>query len=556
MFKELVKKSLLLKRLVKKYRSHKNQPSWRPLLNQDKHFWNSALNNAKKGQKILIATSVGSHLPGTTMESMLAVALTLRGADAHIFLCDAVLPACLACWSDIYPNHKKFAKYGPSKECADCFSPAYKMYKSLGITIHRYSDFLSTGDIKQASQISLSVPYHGIGNFVMDDIAAGEHALAGALRFFACGTLDGEPYGEPILRRYLIASILTTSATLNLLKRHDFATAVFHHGIYVPQGLIGEVCRKKGIHVVNWNPAYRKKCFIFSHHDTYHHTMTAEPAEKWMNIPWNENIEKELLDYLKSRWYGTDDWIWFHGKPEFELKKIASSIGIDFNKPCIGLLTSVMWDAVLHYPSNAFPNMLEWLKCTIDYFIIRPDLQLVIRVHPAEVRGALPSRQCIVEEIKKLYPELPNNIIIIPPESNISTYTVMMQCDSVIIYNTKTGIELAAMGLPIIVAGEAWIRNKGFAFDVDNPKKYLKLLDRLPLQRRMSDKDTLMAKKYAYHFFFRRMIPLECIEPAKGNPPYKIKPIKLRDLMSGQSAGLDLICNGILDGSDFIYPSK
>jgi hypothetical protein len=211
---------------------------------------------------------------------------------------------------------------------------------------------------------------------------------------------------------------------------------------------------------------------------------------------------------------------------------------------------------VLHYPANAFPNMLEWLKCTIDYFIIRPYLQLVIRVHPAEVRGALPSRQRIVEEIKKLYPELPNNIIIIPPESNISTYTVMMQCDSVIIYNTKTGIELAAMGIPIIVAGEAWIRNKGFAFDVDNPKKYLELLDRLPLQRRMSDKDTLMAKKYAYHFFFRRMIPLECIEPAKGNPPYKIKPIKLRDLMSGQSAGLDLICNGILDGSDFIYPSK
>lgn len=554
MLKELAKKSPFLKRLVKKCRSHRNQPLWVHLLNQNKELWSEALKNAKKGQKILIATSVGSHLAGTTLESMLAVALTLRGADVHVLLCDAALPACLSCWSDIYQDHKKFAKFGPSKECVDCFTPAYEMYKSLEIAVHRYSDFISSKEAQQASQISSSIPYHAIGNFVMDSIAVGEHAMAGALRFFARGNLDGEPYAEPILRRYFNASLLSTFTTTNLLKKYNFTTAVFHHGIYVPQGLIGEVCRKQGVDVVNWNPAYRKKCFIFSHNDTYHHTMMSEPVEKWMDIPWNKELESKLIDYLKSRWQGTQDWIWFHGKPKFDLKEIAVKIGVDFSKPCVGLLTSVMWDAVLHYPSNAFPNMLEWLKCTIDYFIKRSDIQLIIRVHPAEVRGTLPSRQRIAEEIKKFYPDLPKNIILIPPESDISTYAVMMQCDSVIIYNTKTGVELTAMGVPVIVAGEAWIRNKGFAFDVDNPNAYFRLLDALPLQRRMSDEDTLRARKYAYHFFFRRMIPLELMEPTKRNPPYKIKSIELNDLMSGQSTGLDLICDGILNGSDFIYP--
>lgn len=551
--KELAKKSLLLKRLVRKRQHKRNQPVWEPILSRERRLWESALGQAGEGPKVLIATSVGSHLAGTTLESALAVALTLRGADVHVLLCDAVLPACLSCWSDLYPNHEKFSQEGPGKDCTFCFEPAYRMYKSLGVTVHRYSDFLGTQEIEEAGQIASSVAFQEIGGYEIDGMAVGEHALAGALRFFAVGMLNGEPYGEQILRCYFKASLLTVFALRNMLKKWDFASAVFHHGIYVPQGLIGEVCRRSGVQVVNWNPAYRKQCFIFGHDDTYHHTMMTEPIEKWANMAWDDRLESRLMEYLKSRWRGTEDWIWFHNsKPRFEFESIAAELGIDPAKPCIGMLTSVMWDAVLHYPSNAFSNMLEWVRCTIDYFMKRQDLQLVIRIHPAEVRGTLPSRQRIAEEIERAYPNLPKNIIIIPPQSDVSTYAVMAECDSVIIYNTKTGVELAAMGIPVIVAGEAWIRDKGFALDVGNPDDYREILDRLPLGKRMSDEDVLKARKYAYHFFFRRMIPLEFMEPTGKVPPYRINLPNLAGLSRGASDGLDVICDGILNREDFI----
>lgn len=552
MLREMAKKSPFLRRLVKNLRQRRNQPSWEHLLGKDRKLWESVLSEAEKGQKVLIATSVGAHVAGTALESLLSVALTLRGAHVHILLCDAALPACLACSSDVYPNHSKFSKEGPIKDCKACYEPAFKMYKSLGLTVHSYSDFISDFEKKKAEEISSNIPFPDIGHYSLDGLAVGEHAMAGALRFFARGILDGEPHGEPLLRRYFKASLLTTFATANLLNQHKFAAAVFHHGIYVPQGLIGEVCRKEEVRVVNWNPAYRKKCFIFSHYDTYHHTMMTEPVEKWASTSWDEYRDAELLTYLKSRWEGTEDWIWFHDKPKFDLQDIIRKTGVDFSKPCIGLLTSVMWDAVLHYPSNAFPNMLEWVKSTIDYFVKRPDLQLIIRIHPAELRGTLPSRQRIAEEIGKIYPVLPANIIVIPPDSDVSTYAVMMQCDSVIIYNTKTGVELTAMGVPVIVAGEAWIRNKGFAIDVDNPEAYYRILDRLPLQHRMNDEDRLKAKKYAYHFFFRRMIPLEFMDAIVGNPSYKVNIESIKNLMPTKNRGLDIICDGILNNTDFI----
>ena len=61
-----------------------------------------------------------------------------------------------------------------------------------------------------------------------------------------------------------------------------------------------------------------------------------------------------------------------------------------------------------------------------------------------------------MEEIRRAYPQLPANVFDIPPESNSSTYAAMYQCDAVIVYGTKTGVELSSMGIPVVVAGEAW----------------------------------------------------------------------------------------------------
>ena len=118
---------------------------------------------------------------------------------------------------------------------------------------------------------------------------------------------------------------------------------------------------------------------------------------------------------------------------------------------------------------------------TCRYFATRPDLQLLVRVHPAEISGFPPSRQPILSELRRVLPSLAPNIIIVPPESGISTYAVMSLCSSAIIYGTKMGVELTSVGIPVIVAGEAWIRNKGLTEDASSPEEYFSILDRLPL---------------------------------------------------------------------------
>lgn len=560
--RELIRTRPRLRRTVglalKRFRAAgSGYPDWAGILARSGGHWEAARAASVGGPKVLLATSVGGYLDGVGLESLLAVALTLRGADVEVLLCDQLLPACLACDVTWYPRQQQFVRFGPSHDlCGTCFEPGSAVFQSLGLRVRRYSEFLSDEDRQTAQAIARSLPLAQIPAFRWGNVAAGEHAHAGALRYFARASLDGEPFAEPTLRRYLQAALLTTFVTQNLLRRERYECLTFHHGIYVPQGLIGEVARGAGMRIVNYNPAFRKRCYIFSHNDTYHHTLISEPASAWEGLDLTPQQERQLMEYLQSRWYGTHDWIRFHRDPHVDVAAIERATGVDFTKPCIGMLTNVMWDAQLHYPVNAFPNMLDWVAQTIRYFAGRPDLQLLIRVHPAELNGLLRSRQPLVPEIRKLFPTLPPNVFIIPPESALSTYAAMSRCDSVLIYGTKTGVELTSVGIPVIVAGEAWIRGKGLTLDATSPAQYRELLDRLPLRARLDGEQLRRARRYAYHFFFRRMIPVGVIEPTRGNPMFRVTVKHVAELERGKSLGLDVICDGILRGTEFIYPAE
>ena len=528
-------------------------PDWRQPLAADRSLWDSARNAAQGGPRVLMASSIGSYAHAVSLESALAAALTFRGAEVHALLCDAAMTACAECEASLYPDVARFVREGPSRDlCRDCRWPAERVYTQLGIKVHRYSDWLTAEDRAEAARIGAAIPAAQIEGFTLDGLAIGEHAHAGALRFFATGSLDAEPQAEPVLRRYLESALLTACATRRLMRGVGFTSAVLTHGIYVPWGIVGAVARQERVNVSTWNVAYRKRRFIFSHDDTYHHTLLTEPREHWEHIELSSTQERELMQYLSSRREGLFDWIVFHRATHQDAAEIARKVGVDPARPVIGLLTNVAWDAQLHYPANAFPSMLEWLVQTCEYFATRPDLQLLIRVHPAEISGFPPSRQPILHELRKRIPRLAPNIIVVPPESGLSTYGLMSLCNAAIIYGTKMGVELTSVGLPVIVAGEAWIRNKGLTHDASTPAEYFRILERLPFADRSTAGQLARARRYAYHFFFNRMIPLPFIDPKAGYPIYHLKLDTMKVLLPGASQGLDIICGGILGRRPFV----
>jgi hypothetical protein len=518
---------------------------------QSSESWRDALARAAGGKRVLIATNLGGHFPLATIDRLLGIALTLRGASVTHVLCDRALTACQMCEIGLTPRLGSAQKPDPLL-CGYCHAPAEASLAELDLLVAGLGDSLTATDRADAESLGREASLVDLNDLRFHGVAIGEHALAGALRYFGCSDLAAEPRGEIVLRRYLEAAALTATAYARLIDRLAPEVLVAHHGIYVPQGLAAAVARAKGVRVVTWNPAYRRHCFIFSHDDTYHHTLLNEPLESWRDRPLSEAERARVTEYLRSRREGREDWIRFHRDPDYALTADLAALGLDASKPLIVALTNVFWDAQLHYPANAFPSQAEWLIDTIEYFSKRPDLQLAIRVHPAELSGSPPSRQRAADVIAGRFPTLPPSIKLVGPESALSTYALCEHADAALIYGTKTGVELSAVGLPVIVAGEAWVRGKGFTHDATSAADYRAKLELLPFGKRLPADQQEMALRYANHFFFRRMLELPFVEPTAGPARYRIALNNLQDLAPGRWPGLDAICSGILENTPFV----
>jgi Capsule polysaccharide biosynthesis protein len=439
----------------------------------------------------------------------------------------------------------------PRLLCGYCHSPAAAQLRALHLPLAELGDNVTKDERVCALAYADKIAAGDMRTATWDGLPVGEHAYAGALRYLARGARDQEPLGEAVLRRFLAGAIVTVAAYRRLLERLRPEVVIAHHGIYTPQGIVAALARSHGIRVVTWNPAYRRHCFIFSHDDTYHHTLMDEPVARWADRGLDAAEREMTLSYLRSRWEGTGDWIQFHQKPDFSTAADLKGLGLDPARPVCVAFTNVFWDAQLHYPTNAFANQLEWLVETIRWFAARPDLQLAIRVHPAEISGSPPSRQLAADEIRSVFPRLPDNVIIIPPDSAASSYMLAEHANAVLIYGTKMGVELAAVGIPVIVAGEAWVRNKGLTIDATSKAHYFELLARLPFAERIDAERRERALAYAHHFFFRRMIPIGFVQPVPGPRRFTVAIAQLDELMPGFDPGLDVICAGILRGSPF-----
>lgn len=536
-------------------------PDWHSIISSDRDLWNKSVKRARSGPRVLIGTAIGGHSQFTVVESALAVALTLRGAGTDILLCDRALPACLrAKVSAVSPSTMHRGELASSELCQNCIKTGHAVFDETGLDVIELGHSISAAEIEEAERCASTVDLKHLKSFAIDGIPVGEHALAGALRYYGRGDLENEPDGEGVLRRYVEASVRTLRASQRILANGRYDVALINHGIYAPHGILAAVARAQGVRVVTWNLAYRKQCAIFSHGDTYHHTLMNEPVSEWENMAWSDAHEESIVRYLDSRQQGSRDWIWFNANPDDDMERFAASVGLDWNRPVIGMLTNVVWDAQLHYPANAFPNMIDWAVRTVAYFAKRPELQLLIRVHPGELAppgGQTKSNQPIVGEILKVFPKLPSNVFVISAESPVSTYSAAKRCDALIIYGTKAGVEFTSIGIPVIAAGEAWIRNKGLTMDAKSEADYFRLLDQLPLGRRLDKPVVLRARKYAYHFFFRRMMPLTFLHPvAEAWPPFVVAPKKLSDFLPSRHQGLDIVCEGLLKGAPFVFPAE
>ena len=444
------------------------QPEWRTE-DSIRNQWRRVLRRSRArlgalppitGPRVLVATMFGLDRSSAILDSILMMALRLRGADPIGLLCDSSIPACEfnpygAYEPDPGPFGPALLRRGRRDRCSQCTKGIGDPFAILPVRVARLRNYAAPDDLQRISRLVDEVPYDAYRDWTYRDIGVGEHAYASTTRALVRGTLEDDARTRWQYRRYLIAAAMVVEYAERLFAAVRPERLVATHGIYVTQGTIGDLAKKYGLPRCMSGSAYRSGTVSFFQGDNQHRALFDEPNAVWETLELTPAMDRRLDHYLRVRRGGGDDYFNYQRGALTNHAAIYEVLGLNPEKPLATLYTNLIWDAQIFFKSKLYPDMLEWLFETIRYFEAHDDRQLAIRVHPSEGKRFSPTGQPLLAEVNRVFPRLPPNVRVVSPESPVNSYALADMSRAALIYGARWAFELAVQGVPIIITGES-----------------------------------------------------------------------------------------------------
>lgn len=537
------------------------QSQWKKVIKSSSEFINE-IERQEKDKHVLFVTGYGVGTHFLTIEPIVAMALYARGCKISSLYCNKSLPSCE--YSAVGNNkpeaiidlRKGISDESVSYRCNKCKTNVESTYEILPIELHGYNEYLFEEDYKSAAKLSHEVKFEEFRSFVYEGVKVGEEAFASVLRATFMGEVQDTELNRHLVQRYIMSGILTSVAYERAYKDINPDRIACIHGVYQIHGLAVKVANKLNIPVVVLGGGgIRKDTLIVCHNESYHRQLISEDNSEWKQFEVSDEEKQKTLEYAikKKSSGGGVDYISYHPNPIEDIDSLYRECNIDRSRKIVSLYTNVIWDAQIFYDGNAFKDIFDWIETSIIELGKNKNIWGVIRIHPAESKGGNPTNQPMLEEIYKRFEKLPENIRIIPPESDISSYTLAENSVANIIYGTKMGLEISLMKKPLIICGETFSRNKGFGLDITSKDQYIELMRKIENYTVDLDEKLNIALRYAHYYYFRKMIdmPLETNAAGVAGSGKKLSFNSLQEIAQGRHEGLDMICDGIMNLKPF-----
>jgi hypothetical protein len=284
------------------------------------------------------------------------------------------------------------------------------------------------------------------------------------------------------------------------------------------------------------------------------HCLSRAAWEEQRQVAMRPFEDKRLNTYLENRYQRQISFdMKYFGQYQGDTSQFRQKYRLKPDKPVWGINTHINWDCVSDYSPMAYESFDEWVLDTIREISQITDVQWLIKIHPAEVwENPQSGAQRLIE---RHYPAIPDHVRLIPPEEEISPLDFYQLTDGgVTVYGTS-GLEMATLGKPVILAGEAHYGGKGFTYDGLDRESYRRLLHRARTLKPLSKEQQELARRYAYCYFIQRQVPILAVS-TPDSIRFRFQRDQRELLAPGKDPFLDFTCERILDGKDFIIDER
>jgi len=492
-------------------------------------------------QRILIPMLVGSSDLFAAREGLIAHALRMRGADVLFVLCDG-LTACDARTFDS-------ADQNP---CSGCHFDGADNLARFGHSAISLSSFVTRERVQELHARAQSCSVSELLSHPFAGIDLGGHVYSSTLRYFRAGRFcDDEPDHVARARDYLGSALVMTEATRNAYRALKPDKIFSSHGLYASWGPWSDLAKALNIPCDTYAGGWRRNTLLCQH-DSHSFAHADEIWEHSRDVPLTDAQEDELSRYLDSRETHREESFRYFDEVDRDIEKLFERVGaVGTWKTRTGLFANVAWDSARYRQEGVFGEMFRWAAETARFYGEHPEHLLLIKAHPAEsnFREQTPSRWTIRRILEEELGTLPANVKIIPAEDNVSNFAFSRVLDIGLTHTSNAGLELALLGVPVMTSGAGvHYEKEGVVVKAQSGEHYFETLQHMFHGTPPSGPDPSVVRRYAHTIYFRKSLPFDVID-VEGWSPEAIAIDSLAELAPGRFAGLDALCDGILNGA-------
>lgn len=463
-------------------------------------------------------------------DAMIGQALRLRGADVHLATCGGGLAIC----------DRANTWEAPPMPCRTCSRYTKGALAAHGLPAAELTALAPPLPWPELDGMDLSE----LRGATWDGVDLGRLVEIPVSWFLMRTDLDRDPLAPRTYREFLRSARRLAVASRALLDRVRPDVVVLCNGLFLFESVLWAICRERGIPVVTYERGFIKETLV----------MDVDNAAPWFNFgggwalarerPLTQEEDAVLDAYLMDRRHGRRTIDRFWGSPDFTAPERTAGDG-----RLVSLFTNLTWDSAVIGKEQAFSSIQEWLAASVRLFATRPADRLVIRVHPAELK--LPGKQTrepMAQVLRDRIGTLPPNVRLVGAADDLSSYPLMEQSDFGLVYTSTTGLEMSALGKPVVVAGRTHYGQKGFTLDAADPEDFEAIVLRLLDDPMAGAPDRALARRYAHYFWFEAPVPSPGVEEhVRGLARLSVH--SLEELGPGRHEGADRICDLILSAA-------
>ena len=434
-----------------------------------------------------------------------------------------------------------------------------------------WDDFLSRSDAAKSKPIVSQLrSLEDLLALEYDGVRIGRFSASTALRRLRVGSLDLKSAEiRTCLEPFIASAKAYALAALALIRKLQPVVVLFPDRGYTPAGELFDVCLANEVDVITWNAAHKNNAIMVKRYtrqnrDDHPASLSAASWEFVRHIQWTktqrEGLQRELHGcYASGDWYsevGTQ----FHTRV-VDSAEVCRRLALDKGRKTAVVFPHILWDGTFFYGRDLFESYEAWFVETVRTACANTRVNWLIKVHPGNmvknVRDGVREEPSEVRVIRERIGRLPDHVRIIPPDSDVSTFSLFGLMDYCLTVRGTVGIEAASFGIPVLTAGTGRYDGKRFTIDSASREQYLRRIAHIHEIPALSAEQQELAERFAFGVFLLRplllkTVTLEYQKDARATPKAAINALTKDDWLNAPDlkAFAEWVANG--KRTDFI----